>query len=303
MKKKIELSAYKILLFGPNGQLGKSIYDLFTDQQIQFTSLDRNKCNFLDKLEIIKCLDSYKPNIIINAVAYTNVESAEADDQVYLINSEAPAIIADWCNENDSVFVHYSTDYVFSGEKTSMYAPHDQTNPINKYGESKLIGEKKILKSKCKSLIFRTSWVYSSIGTNFIKKIISQLLENKKIRVVNDQFGNPTYAKDLGLYSMQALTFAMNCKDFPTGIYHLTNLGSCSWYEFALEISKKYKKIYEVNNNFVIEPVSSSEFKTLARRPQYSKLDIATFIDRFGITPRSFHETLSECIREIKNAN
>ncbi len=239
----------KTLILGAGGMLGTDLQTVFP-QAISFTHAE---LDITDKNAVFSVIDRYKPDIVINAAAYTKVDDCEENiERAFSVNGTAPGYIAAACRSTASSLVHFSTDYVFDGEKKE-YTESDKPNPINMYGASKLEGELAIARATERHYIIRTSWLFGLHGANFVETMLKLGASNPAVRVVNDQFGKPTYTKDLA----QKIPEILNCG---YGIYHITNEGVCSWYEFASAIIP----------NAV--PCTSEEFIRRAKRPKYSVL-------------------------------
>ncbi|MCK5123561.1 MAG: dTDP-4-dehydrorhamnose reductase [Candidatus Pacebacteria bacterium] len=251
----------KILILGYKGMLGHELVKEFKNDH-ELILWDREQIDISRKEDTIKKVTDLGPDLVINAAAYTAVDEAEHNkDLVYKVNSCAVGFLATACKEIDALFIHFSTDYVFDGENHNGYKENHLYNPINLYGKSKALGEKMILDISPKYYIIRTSWLFGKYGKNFIETMLRLARENKEVRVVNDQFGSPTYAKDLAS-EVRKLVESEN----RSGIYHITNSGTCNWYEFAVQI-------FELSNlNIKVRPVKSEEFPTPAKRPTYSML-------------------------------
>ena len=283
----------KILVTGGNGQLGselknnpliKNNFDqLFTDRQ-SFNISD------LDNINIY--LDKCKPNIIINCAAYTSVDSAEDNFELAnTINHKAISLIAKWCYCNNCKLVHISTDYVYDGNSIIPYIETDHTNPLNNYGKSKLFGDLSCQKNNPASIIIRTSWLYSSFGNNFVKKMINLMKCKSELIVINDQFGSPTYAGDLA----NTILVLIKNKKWNSGIYNFTNKGHISWYDFANEI----KSIYGFST--IIKSISTKEYSQKAIRPKYSLLDNSKIKNTFDVKQFDYLDSLKKCIKIIQN--
>jgi dTDP-4-dehydrorhamnose reductase len=238
----------KVVILGAFGMLGHALQEVFPDAIFKGHELD-----ITNEAEIQSYIKSEKPAIVINAAAYTDVEGAEDHpDLAFAVNGTAPGYIAEACRDCGALLVHYSTDYVFNGQKEE-YFEDDSPAPINVYGRSKLLGENLIQENLSSYLIIRTSWLYGPHGKNFVDTMIVLSGQMEFVKVVNDQFGRPTYTKDLA-----AATKRMLGKE--SGVYHITHDGTCSWYEFAKAI---------IPNAL---PCPTNEFPRKARRPQYSVL-------------------------------
>ncbi len=251
----------KILILGYKGMLGHELVEEFKNDH-KLVLWDREQIDISKKEEVIKKVSDLCPDVVINAAAYTAVDEAESNkDLAYKVNSCAVGFLATACKEINTLFVHFSTDYVFDGENHNGYKEDHPYNPINLYGKSKALGEKMILDISEKYYIIRTSWLFGKNGKNFVETMLRLAKENKDIKVVNDQFGSPTYAKDLASEVRKLVELQK-----PYGIYHITNSGSCNWYDFAV-------KIFEFSGlKIAVKPVTSKEFPTPAKRPIYSML-------------------------------
>lgn len=274
--KKITRSRMRLVIFGKNGQLAIALKRvLFKNFDLIF--LDRNECNFLSLENINFNLNLYKPDIVINAVAYTDVDSAENDPVATLkINKSAVSEIAKYCAENNIIFLHYSSDYVFDGNKTGFYCEYDQCNPLNVYGYSKYAGEQAIIErfestsqSKGKYIIVRSSWLYGD-GDNFIKKILNLAYEKKELKVVCDQIGTPTCSEWLAMTTKKILSNEY----LISGIYHATPSGFIDRHSFA-KLIISYALDFGANLTLNIDsiiPVESSFHQDKAIRPKNSAL-------------------------------
>lgn len=285
----------KILITGGNGQLGSElrllskVYSqfewIFTDYQ------ELDLCN-LEKLETE--LTEINPQIIINCAAHTAVDKAESEFELSdVLNHQSVAVLAKWSHANDCQLIHVSTDYVFDGTASTALTETAQPNPINVYGVTKLAGEQACLRENPNAIIIRTSWVYSSFGNNFVKTMSRLMQERDSLSVVNDQIGSPTYAADLA----QAIMTIIIHPNWQSGIYHFSNEGEISWYEFALAIQ-------EIGQfDCVISGIPSSAYPTPAKRPQYSLLDKTKIKTTFGVVVPEYKESLKVCMKLLINAN
>jgi dTDP-4-dehydrorhamnose reductase len=267
----------KWLIAGANGQLGRCLQKTLNSRGIDFVALSRADLDVTNIGQVEELVNSTKPDVVVNAAAYTNVEQAEIDsDEAFKVNQLGAANMAIASRSINAKLVHFSTDYVFAGNGNSPWQTNDLTEPISIYGKSKLAGEVEILKEYSeKSLIIRTAWLYSPYGKNFYKTMLTKAFNgDESVRVVNDQQGQPTNAFDLSELTVNAVV-----NDVPSGIFHGTNAGSCSWFEFA-------KYIFEIagKDTARVSPVLSSEFATKVQRPKYSVLDNQKWSE-FGIVP------------------
>ncbi len=259
-----------ILVFGKNGQIATALRELLPDA----TFLSSQEANFLNPQSVLEALNKLKPQVVINASAYTAVDQAEQEQETALtINATTPGVIAKWCCEHDATMIHYSTDYVFSGEGDRPWLETDPTNPVNWYGETKLRGEKAIQEAGCPAYIFRISWVYSPWGQNFPKTILRLAHERDELKIVNDQWGAPTDARDVArLTSQLAHNLEMKGECPAPGIYHLRFEDFQTWYQFAQKIITDARTAGLPLKVTQISPVTSEEFPTTAKRPKNSRL-------------------------------
>lgn len=288
----------KILVTGANGQLGNELRRIcrnYPGLEFIFTDVDMLDITNPDAVSVF--MEASKPAMVVNCAAYTNVESAEDDvKQARKINSLAPQVLAAACAMQNSFLIHISTDFVFDGESSRPYKEDDITNPISVYGSSKLEGEEKIKTVFDDFIIIRTSWLYSEYGQNFMRKILSLAKDKDEINVVNDQIGSPTYARDLANCIIDIIIKSiLNPTAYLPGIYHYANQGECSWYDFAKEIIKQAGLDCKVN------PVSTAEFPSKAKRPKYSVLDTSKLRQNFGIGIPNWRDSLKECLSSLKS--
>ena len=267
----------KWLITGANGQLGRCLQKTLDSKRIEFVALSRADLDITNIGQVEQIIKSVDPDVVINAAACTNVEQAETDsDEAFKINQLGAANLAIASRSVNVKLVHFSTDYVFAGNRNLPWQANDLTEPLSVYGKSKLAGEVEILNEYPeKSLIIRTAWLYSPYGKNFYKTMLTKALNSdESVQVVSDQQGQPTSALDLAELTVKAV---MN--DLFSGIFHGTNAGSCSWFEFA-------KYIFEIAgaDPARVTPVLSAEFATLVQRPKYSVLDNQKWSE-FGIVP------------------
>jgi dTDP-4-dehydrorhamnose reductase len=285
----------RILITGANGQLGKSFKEIAKTSNHFFLFTDIDELDITDFNQVDIFFRGNKPDFLINCAAYTAVDRAETDEKMaFLLNRDAVKNLAEACKIHNCVFIHISTDYVFDGEKTSPYNESDKVNPQSVYGKSKLAGEE-ILQNYDNAIIIRTSWLYSDFGNNFLATMQRLGREKDEIRVVNDQFGCPTYATDLAKTIIIILEKTTNL-DKKTQIFHFSNEGRCSWFDFASEIMK----LSQID--CLVSPISTSEYPTVATRPLFSVLDKTKIKETFNIHIRTWQEALVEAIIS-KNLN
>ena len=256
----------KILITGINGQVGHALMQQLTEYEL--VGLTRQDCDLTNPDQIKRVIDQHQPDLIINPAAYTQVDQAEDEPELaFQINRDAPKVMAEKAREYDIPFIHFSTDYVFDGEKKGAYKEDDPTNLLGVYGASKWAGEEAIQHVGGKFYIFRTSWVYSEIGHNFYLTMKRLSEKPDEIRVVSDQFGVPTPSYFIAKHT-QNIIKQLSSKN--TGIYHLVPDGQCSWCEFAKQIITKTTPAFDINN---ILPVDTDQYPTNAKRPKSSVLD------------------------------
>lgn len=281
----------KILVTGSKGQLGSEL-DVLSKKYTQFEWIftDREELDLCNLVALETKLATISPQFIINCAAHTAVDRAESELELSdVLNHQAVAVFAKWTQINDCKLIHVSTDYVFDGTAATALTETAPTNPINVYGMTKLAGEKACLQENPNSIIIRTSWVYSSFGNNFVKTMSRLMQERDSLNVVNDQIGSPTYAADLA----QAILTILTNTNWQAGIYNFSNEGEISWYEFALAIKELGNFDCEVSG------ISSSNYPTPAKRPQYSLLDKTKIKDTFGVVVPNYKDSLEKCLKII----
>lgn len=295
----------KILLFGKYGQVGwelnRSLMPL--GKVIAFA---REDADFSDPESLRELVRMNKPEIIVNAAAYTAVDKAEAEeDKAFIINAEAPKVLAQEAKEMGSLLLHYSTDYVFDGTKGGPYIETDKPNPVNAYGRTKLAGEQAIRSTECDYLILRTSWVYSERGANFPLTILRLAGERQELSIVDDQEGVPTWARniaDITSHIVHTSSVHRHLNSFSSGIYNVASIGAISWCEFAREIVRLGQK-YGLVGNFTeeqIKPILTRDYQLPARRPMNSVLSTEKMETDFGLSPVNWSQALECCIAGIR---
>jgi len=275
------------LIVGANGQLGLSLQQALKFRNISFRTLTRQDVDITNSTEVQKYVKYSNADVIVNAAAYTNVELAEQEpERAFLVNESGARNLAIVARKSNSKFLHFSTDYVFSGQRSEPWKVDSLVNPLSVYGKSKLAGELAIQKEYPEnSIIIRTAWLYSPYGKNFYKTMLKFALSNEEqIKVVYDQVGQPTNALDLAKLAIEVIV-----NEVPAGIYHGSNSGSTNWCDFAAEIFRLAGA-----NIGRVKPISTSEFATKAPRPPYSVLDNSDW-SVHGLMPlRSWQEAASD---------
>ncbi|MDB5229833.1 MAG: rfbD, partial [Chitinophagaceae bacterium] len=250
-----------------------------------------------DHASLKEIFNRQNPQYFINAAAYTGVDKAETEKELaYAVNATAPGMIASLCNEYATRLIHISTDYVFNGNSQQPYSETGETDPVNYYGFTKLEGEKLVLKNCPQSIIIRTSWVYSSFGHNFVKTMLRLMKERSSISVVNDQFGAPTYAGDLAEAIVQIISKIENGQG-EFGIYHYSNQGRISWYDFAKAIKGITGSTCEVN------AIPTAAYPTPAKRPSFSLMNTEKIKRVFNLSIPNWEESLHSCLKTWNVAN
>lgn len=281
-----------VLVTGANGQLGSELRDIASLYDFNFFFTCKDELNIIDKSAIRAFIEKSNINIIINCAAYTAVDKAENDTEMAnAINHQAVKYLAQIAKEKDIKLIHISTDYVFDGTNHKPYIETDRTNPCSVYGKSKLDGENALLGVNPRgSIIIRTSWVFSSYGTNFVKTMLRLGSERKSLEVIYDQIGAPTYARDLAKIILDISTKLENEN---VEIFHYTNEGVVSWFDFAKEIMKMAKLTCKIN------PIETSQYPTLVQRPHFSLLYKSKIKNYYNIEIPYWKDSLKECLVKL----
>jgi dTDP-4-dehydrorhamnose reductase len=280
----------KILVTGANGQLGRSFRDLegnFPKYEFIFLSKEDLPIHQFEMLR--HYFNVYQPQWLINCAAYTAVDRAETEkDLAMLVNGEAVGVMAAVAKENHCGFIHISTDYVFDGNSSSPYKVDHPVSPQNEYGRTKLEGERQALLFNPGSIIIRSSWIYSEHGHNFVKTMMRLMKEKESLNVVSDQMGSPTYARDLAEAIMKMITSGITAPR--PAIYHFSNSGIISWYDFAVAIKELTGSACNIG------PISTAQYPTPAKRPAYSAMDTKKITEDFGVEMIDWKESLKVCL-------
>lgn len=285
----------KILITGAKGQLGKKIYDIaVAHSNLKLEYVDIDDFNIANENEVKIWFENNHYDIIVNCAAYTAVEKAEVEENTaFIVNARAVEYLAKQTKKYNAKLIHISTDYVFDGTANTPYNENFSTNPISVYGKTKLKGEELACLNNDQTIIIRTAWLYSEYGNNFCKTMINLAKERDVLKVVYDQVGTPTYAGDLAKAIIEVINQYDKTQKWEKGIYHFSNLGVCSWYDFAVEILKNK------NVNTKVIPVLSAEFPTKVKRPTYSVLDKAKFINTFNYNIPYWKDPLVDMLKKL----
>lgn len=274
----------KILITGAKGQLGSELSKIIPDAVLA----DKEELDITNLEAVKQFVNNNKIDTIVNCVAYTAVDKAEEDEEnAYKVNVLGAENLA----KTNCKLIHISTDYVFDGKNCKPYIEDDKTGPLSVYGKTKLESENVVLKNNKQAIVIRTAWLYSTYGNNFVKTMLRLGKEKESLNVVFDQVGTPTYAKDL---AEMIKAIIPNINEETAGIYHFSNEGVCSWYDFATEIMSLS------NLNCKVKPILSIEYPTKATRPHYSVLNKNKIKKTFNVEIRHWKEALMECLKEIK---
>lgn len=286
-----------IIITGKNGQLGWELQQLQEsyNKEFEFIFADKEELDLSNPDSIPAYIQQHKPSYFINCGAYTLVDKAETEQELtYKINAESVGVIAKECSAINCKLITISTDYVFAGDGKEPYKPEQPTNPINYYGYSKWLGEKLALENNPNTIIVRTSWVYSFHGNNFVKTMLRLMKEREELKVVADQVGSPTYAADLAQALMQIVVSLENGNSHTSGIYHYSNEGVISWFNFATAIAELSGSTCKVL------PITTDAYPTPAKRPAYSVMDKQSIQDDFRIELKNWKDSLKVCLDKLE---
>jgi len=289
----MESNSIKVLVTGSNGQLGseiKAISDQFPLLDLFYT--DVNELDITNPIAVNSFINKFKPKFLVNCAAYTAVDKAEKEIEISTaINSIAPGILSMACRNYGCKMIHISTDYVFDGESNASYSEKSQVNPTSQYGISKLKGEEAVIREGG-AMIIRTSWLYSSFGANFVKTIIKNAKIKSELKVVSDQIGCPTYARDLAKVILSIISKGED--RFIPEIFHYSNEGTCSWSNFASEI-------VELSGlNCIVTPIESKDYPSPVKRPKYSVFSKEKICSTYNFTIPHWKTSLGNCIEILK---
>ena len=279
----------KILIIGGNGQLGNCLNKLSSEYTLayEFHFTDYDTLDITNQKQINEYFSEYEPHYCINASAYTAVDLAEKEkEKAFAINAEGVKYLAEACTETGIDLIHISTDYVFDGNTNIPYSEDDFTNPLSVYGASKLEGENLALENNPKTIIIRTSWLYSEFGKNFVKTMLNLFGSKDELNVVADQFGQPTNANDLAEVIMKIIS----TEEKEYGVFHFSTYSETTWFDFAKKIAELSKSKIKIN------PISTEQYPTPAKRPMRSTMCLDKIENSYNIEPKYWENSLEECM-------
>lgn len=290
-----------ILITGAQGQVGKELTTITKSRGYNVIAAGRNELDISKAEDVNVFFKQYKPGIVINAAAYTAVDKAEEESEIaYLINRDGAKNIAIACASISIPLFHISTDYVFDGTKTEPYNEEDSVSPLGIYGDSKWQGEEAIRKNLRDAMIIRVAWVFGAQGNNFAKTMLRLANERDELNVVADQFGGPSPAKDIAETLINLVEQYQQDNNFRWGTYHYCGISKTTWHEFATEIFRQANKLGLINKKIKINPITTSEYPTPAKRPVNSMLDCSKIFTTFGITMPDWRNALTLVLKELK---
>lgn len=289
----------KILVTGANGQVGHCLQQQLREQSFDFIALTRHELDISDTDAVHTCIATIKPNVVINAAAYTAVDKAEQEQELaYAINRDGAANLARAAKTIGAAILHISTDYVFAGDAHSSYRETDATTPQSVYGTSKLAGEQAVIAANDKHIILRTAWVFGEHGNNFVKTMIRLGSTRDTLGIVADQEGGPTYAGDIAKTLIHIIKHYAAGNKTEWGIYHYSGAPHVSWFGFAQQIFAQVEKAAIYNKSIpLVKAITTADYPTPAKRPANSKLDCSKIETSFGITPCDWQTALRDIAR------
>jgi dTDP-4-dehydrorhamnose reductase len=290
-----------ILVFGGNGQLGRELVRAAAARQVALQAVSRAEADIADAPAVAAALKRWRPDVVVNAAAYTNVDSAESHfAEAQRANELGPGVVAARCAAAGAAMVHVSTDYVFDGGKDGAYRESDPVRPINAYGRSKAAGEDAVRHALDRHVIVRTAWLYSEFGHNFLKTILRLAETRDELRIVADQRGSPTSARELA-EAILHIAPRLLAEPRLSGTYHFTAGGATTWHGFADCIVTTAGSI--TGRRPRVTPIESADYPTPAKRPANSQLDCGRFVQTFGLAPRPWREAVQATTRALATAS
>ncbi|MFC6634831.1 dTDP-4-dehydrorhamnose reductase [Microbulbifer taiwanensis] len=285
----------KILITGKNGQLAQELHKR-KPANIELVALDRNDLDITNATQVTQAIAEHKPEVVINAAAYTAVDKAESEkEQAYAVNATGPENLAAACKEFGIRLIHVSTDFVFDGQSSTPYQPQQPVRPLGVYGESKAAGEAAVQSLLPEAVILRTAWVYSAHGANFTNTMLRLMNERDQLGVVADQIGTPT-----STHTLAEAIYTLIEKPQAKGTYHCTDAGAASWYDFAVAIYEEGKEagLLPAEKQVQIKPIATADYPTPAARPAYSVLDKTSLVAEVGIELKHWRQALRQVLKE-----
>ncbi|MCP5207424.1 MAG: dTDP-4-dehydrorhamnose reductase [Hahellaceae bacterium] len=293
----------KVAITGASGQVGSELVKLAKARGYQVFASDSAELDITDAAKVSSSLAAARPDLVINAAAYTAVDKAESEAELAAaINAQGPMNLARTCKALNIPLLHISTDYVFDGDKSEPYTELDQTNPTSVYGQTKLDGELAVINNLPQHIVLRVSWVFGAVGNNFVKTMLRLAQTRDELSVVDDQFGAPTSAQCIAkaLLDIGEKAFSAKSDSFPWGVYHLPSNPGVTWHGFACEIFRQAKIEGLINKEVVVKPITSAEFPTPVKRPANSKLTTAKLALLGDITECDWKLDLTDVLRQLK---
>ncbi len=285
----------KVLVVGAGGQLGRELQRTAAPD-MECVPMLHAQLDIADATEVAACLTAVAPQLVVNAAAYTAVDRAESEpDAARRINAEGPGTLAQACAQRGVRFIHVSTDFVFDGTASQPYRPEADTAPLGEYGRSKRAGELAVQRVLPEALILRTGWVYSRFGSNFVKTMLHLMAARDEIAVVTDQVGTPTWA-----HGLAEAVWAAATRPQLRGIYHWSDAGVCSWYDFAVAIYEEARALGLLSRRVTIRPIATTEYPTAAQRPAYSVLDKTSSWRDFALEGSHWRRQLCAMLADLK---
>ena len=285
----------KVLVTGSNGQVGYCLVQQLRQQNADFLALDRDQLDITQRQAVWQTVSDYRPDVIINAAAYTAVDKAESEvEQAFAINRDGAAYLAEAAQQIGAAMLHISTDYVFDGQATQPYTETDATAPQGVYGQSKLAGEQAVLAACSRSIILRTAWVFGEHGHNFVKTMLRLGRERDSLGIVSDQHGAPTYAGDIAAALLHIAHHITQGKPTEYGIYHFSGKPYVSWYQFAEAIFQQAQQQGILANTPQLLAIATPDYPTPAKRPANSCLQLDKIQQAFGISPSDWQQALTQ---------
>ena len=289
------MNEIRALVLGAGGQVGQTCMAV-APPYVSAIGLARSECDITDSAALKQAMGDLRPQLVINAAAYTAVDKAEEEaDVAHAANADAPALIANLCGQYQSRLVHLSTDFVFDGKGHKPYLPEAQPSPLGVYGQTKWQGEQAVLECGTHGVVLRTSWVYAPGGRNFVLTMLRLMRDRGEVKVVSDQIGSPTSTRGLA-----AICWALALDHDAVGVYHWSDAGAISWFDFACAICEEALKLGLLSQPAVLEPITSEMFPTKAQRPAYSVLDSSATCSTLGVSQRPWRDALRDVLRSLQ---